>query len=168
MVIGLFLIIFAVLGIVAVFVLKSPKLLNYLFIFQLVLSLLLVILAVSVIDPRQFLRELEKAKTKAVEDTNDLDKIQSSFKCCTQVLLDNSFQKSVKVYKSCCDSSQLKYEKDGEEEGVCFSDKAYENCFGKFLNKQKGFRAWTVILLTLMIIFQLLLSFSLYNSQGEL
>ena len=66
---------------------------------------------------------------------------------------------------SCCADSQLTYVKDTEKY-ICKPADAYkENCGKQFLRKQKGFRAAAVITLTLAIIFQFLLSFSIYNSQ---
>ena len=121
----------------------------------------------------------EKQKEAFESYLKGIDEMHNSLKCCTVNIpdlkdlpgdpLENTFWRN-----SCCDSSQLKPKKDEKDptdltnnDNRCPAKKAYEDCVHRFLDKQQGFRAAAVICLTLAIIFQLLLSFSFYNGQGN-
>ena len=186
--IGLCLMIFAVLSLLAVFVLKSSKLLNlnYLFIFQLIVCFILITLTVSVVNSRQFEKDLKKMiKTPELKpgDTPEklkeaweswlkrIDVMNNNFKCCIANDPDADWPEDqvdkLLLPNSCCDSSQLVEKDPFQFDARCPVKKAKESCYHKFLNKQQGFRAAAVVCLTLAIIFQLQLSFNFYNRQGE-
>lgn len=162
---------FAVISLLAVFLFKTQFVWD-LFIFQVVISFILIIVALRIVDPRQFEKELNKALVKALSgykpDPKDLDNIQTSFKCCAVFDREDEDQSKTPFElpsTTCCDPSQLKREKV-DAKGACFSDKANENCSSKFFYKQRRFRSACVLCLTLGIIFQLQLSFN-YNRQRE-
>lgn len=166
--IGICLMIFAVLTLLAVFVLKSPKL-NYLFVVQVIACFALIILTVSVVGIRPFEDALKNVEKKTTEEKSFkyIDELHNSLKCCIINVPDKEWPENVHFLNSCCDSSQLRPVGDGEKESNyrCPAKKAYEDCFHRFLDKQQGFRRTAVVCLTLALIFSL--SFSFYNRERD-
>ena len=172
-IVGLFCFILAITGLVAVFVLKSEKILNLLFILHLAVTFILLILAVTIVNTNHFESQMRGKGLKKDERIELRDKVHSSLKCCDYAALLRSGPKDpdgkTPMPNCCCEESKLTdVVKVEDKKQECLLENAYQDsCLVQYVRKQNGFRAAAVLCLTIAIILQLLLTFSFHTSQRE-